>query len=239
MTKQFGIDIYSDGADLKDMQKVANYGFIDGFTTNPSLMKKAGVKDYLTFAKKVVKKFPDLSISFEVFSNDFETIEKEAKIIHALGSNVFVKVPIITVDGKSTASLIKKLSKQGININVTAIATVAQVKEAVHSFAKGTTNIVSIFVGRIADAGMDTTSLVNESVEICKRVPEARLLWASTREVANVYQAAKAGVDIITVPPTILEKLQKVGSSADQVSLKTVKGFAQDIAQLGYSILNK
>lgn len=238
MAKNFGIDIYSDGADIKDMQEVAGYGFVDGFTTNPSLMKKAGVEDYLTFAKSVVNEFPNLPISFEVFSNDFETMEKEAQIIHSLGNNVFVKIPIITVDGQSTAPLISKLSKQGIFVNVTAIATVDQVQEAVKSFAKGTTNLVSIFVGRVADAGLDTSELVNESVSICHNVPEAKLLWASTREVANVYQAAAAGVDIITVPPTILGKLKKVGITAEQVSLNTVEGFAKDISSLGFSILD-
>lgn len=239
MSKQFNIDIYSDGADIKDMKEVNKYGFVDGFTTNPSLMKKAGVKDYLTFAKQVVNEFPNLPISFEVFSNDFETMEKEAQIIHSLGKNVFVKIPIITVDGQSTAPLIKKLSNQGIFVNVTAIATVSQVKTAVEAFAKGTTNLVSIFVGRVADAGMDTTNFVNESVTICKKVPEAKLLWASTREVSNVYQAAKAGVDIITVPPVILGKLRKVGKTAEQVSLSTVEGFAKDISSLGFSILDK
>lgn len=238
MAKKFNIDIYSDGADIQDMEKVIDYGFIDGFTTNPSLMKKAGVKDYLSFAKEVVATFPDLPISFEVFSNDFETMEKEAKIIHSLGSNVFVKIPVITVDGQSTAPLIKRLSDQGIFVNVTAIATVEQVQAAVEAFHEGTTNLVSIFVGRVADAGLDPTDFVKESVAICQKVPAAKLLWASTREVANVYQAAQAGVDIITVPPAILTKLQNVGKTAAEVSLATVKGFEKDISSLGFSILD-
>lgn len=233
------IDVYSDGADIKDMKKMAELDFVTGFTTNPTLMKKAGVTDYMSFAREVVQEFPDKSISFEVFSNDFETMEKEAQIIHKLGKNVFVKIPIITVEGKSTASLINKLSDQGIYINVTAIATLDQVKECVDAFAPGTKNLVSVFAGRVADTGVDPASFVKESAAICKEKDEAYLLWASTREVLNIFQAQELGCDIITVPPAIIEKLNsKVGKSQFDVSLDTVKGFEKDIKSLGFSILN-
>lgn len=232
------IDVYSDGADIKDMKEMEKFNFVTGFTTNPSLMKSAGVDDYLAFAKDVVKEFPDKSLSFEVFSNDFETMEKEAQVIHQLGSNVYVKIPIITVEGKSTASLIKKLSNQGIFINVTAIATIDQVKDCVAAFAPGTKNLVSVFAGRVADTGTDPTEFVKQSAEICGNVKEAYLLWASTREVINVFQAQELGCDIITVPPAVLKKLSKVGKSQFDVSLDTVKGFAKDIETLGYSILS-
>ncbi|KRM88750.1 transaldolase [Liquorilactobacillus vini] len=233
----FKIKIYSDGADIRDMREAAKNDFLSGFTTNPSLMKKAGVKDYLTFAKEVVKEFPDYSISFEVFSNDHDTMLKEAELLHSLGKNVYVKIPIITTEGKSTASIIKYLSEKGVSINVTAIATIDQVKEAVASFAPGTKNIVSIFVGRVADTGTDPTEFVKESVAATKDHPEAQLLWASTREVINIFQAQELGVDIITVPPTIIKKLANVGKSAEKVSLDTVLGFEKDIKASGLKIL--
>ncbi len=232
------IEVYSDGADLDDMKEMAKLSFVTGFTTNPSLMKRAGIDNYLAFAKEVVQTFPDKSISFEVFGNDFATMEKEARIIHGLGENVFVKIPIITVEGKSTAPLIQKLSAQGIYINVTAIATLDQVKDCVSVFAPGTKNLVSIFVGRVADTGTDPTDFVKQSAAICGKVKEAYLLWASTREVINVFQAQELGCDIITVPPAILKKLSHIGKSQFDVSLDTVKGFAKDIQSLGYSILN-
>lgn len=237
MAKNFKIKIFSDGADINDMKKVTQYGFISGFTTNPSLMKRAGVKDYLSFAKQVVKEFPDLSISFEVFGTDIKTMKKEADIIKNLGKNVFVKIPIITTSGESTAPLIKDLSNNGVQVNVTAVSTTKEVQTAVDSFAPGTNNYVSIFVGRVADTGVDPTDFVKKSVDIVSQRKEAQLLWASTREVINVYQAQKLGVDIITVPPAILGKLAKVGKSQYQVSLDTVKGFKKDSDSLGFSIL--
>ncbi|WP_332237281.1 transaldolase [Sporolactobacillus sp. KGMB 08714] len=233
----FKIQIYSDGADIADMREVAKNDFVSGFTTNPSLMKRAGITDYLTFAKQVVAEFPDYSISFEVFSNSQAAMLKEAELLHSLGKNVYVKIPIITTDGKSTAPLIHKLSDKGISINVTAIATIAQVKETVAAFAPGTKNIVSIFVGRVADTGVDPTEFVQQSVSIVKEHPEANLLWASTREVLNIFQAQRLGVDIITVPPTIIKKLTNVGKSAQQVSLETVLGFEKDIKASGLKIL--
>lgn len=235
---KLNIEIYSDGANIADMRNVAKNDFVSGFTTNPSLMKKAGITDYMTFAKKVVAEFPNHAISFEVFSNNPEIMLKEAKLLHSLGKNVYVKIPIITTDGKSTVGLIKQLSGNGISINVTAITTLDQVKDAVDAFAKETKNIVSIFVGRIADTGADTTDFVNQSVAITKEHPEAQLLWASTREVQNILQAQQMGVDIITVPPTIINKfVANRGKSAQQVSLDTVLGFEKDIKASGLSIL--
>ncbi|WP_332239107.1 transaldolase [Sporolactobacillus sp. KGMB 08714] len=232
------IDVYSDGADIEDMKEMAKLNYVTGFTTNPTLMKKAGVTNYMTFAREVVKTFPDKSLSFEVFSNDFETMEKEAQIIHKLGNNVFVKIPIITVEGKSTAPLIKRLSDQGIFINVTAIATLDQVKDCVSAFAAGTKNLVSVFAGRVADTGTDPSQFVQKSAEICRSKDEAYLLWASTREVLNIFQAQELGCDIITVPPAIIKKLKNLGKSQFDVSMDTVKGFEKDIKSLGFSILS-
>ncbi|EJE97938.1 transaldolase [Liquorilactobacillus mali] len=237
MINSFKIKVYSDGADIDDMREVAKNKFVSGFTTNPSLMKKAGITDYMVFAKKVVSEFPHYSVSFEVFSNDQAGMLKEAELLHSLGKNVYVKIPVITTDGKSTASLIKKLSEKGVSLNVTAIAMIDQVKETVAAFAPGTTNIVSIFVGRVADTGADPTEFVQQSVDIVKKHPEANLLWASTREVLNIFQAQKMGVDIITVPPTIIKKLTNVGKTAQQVSLGTVLGFEKDIKASGLKIL--
>lgn len=238
MDPEFDIEVYSDGAIIEDMREVAKHDYVTGFTTNPSLMKKAGITNYMEFAKQVVSEFPDYSISFEVFGNDHATMKKEALKISALGDHVFVKIPIILADGSSNADLIKDLSGAGVKVNVTAIATVDQVKETLESVSEDVPSIVSIFVGRVADTGQDTTDFVAQSVALTNKHPQAKLLWAATREVINIFQAQKAGVDIITVPPTILAKLAKVGKSSQQVSIDTVKGFDKDISSLGFSILD-
>lgn len=238
MANGFDIEVYSDGAVIDDMREVAQADYVTGFTTNPSLMKKAGITNYLEFTKQVLKEFPDYPISFEVFGNDNETMEKEAKIITALGDNVFVKIPIILADGSSNGQLINTLSHAGIKLNITAITTIEQVKDALDNLDDNVDSIISIFVGRVEDAGHYTQDFVQQSVELTSQHPKAKLLWASTREVANVYEAARAGVDIITVPPTILAKLAKVGKTPEQVSIDTVKGFDKDIAELGFSILD-
>lgn len=237
-TPTFKTKIYSDGADLEDMKAINQNEFVTGFTTNPSLLKKAGVTDYLAFAKKAVATFPDESISFEVFSNDFDTMLKEAKLLHEIGPHVYVKIPIRTTAGDSTANLIHELTADGVQVNVTAIATTEQVKETVAAIAPGTPSIVSIFVGRVADTGVDPMSFVKESVALTADRPEVELLWASTREIYNIIQADALGVDIVTVPPTILAKLvSKYGQTGDEVTMNTVKGFEADIKATGLKIL--
>ncbi|RYM05759.1 transaldolase [Sporolactobacillus sp. THM7-7] len=232
------VKIYADGAVLDDMLDAYHAGFVSGFTTNPSLMKKAGITDYVGFAKEVLEKIPDLPISFEVFADDFDTMEKEARKIHSLGKNVYVKIPIQNTKGESAIPLISKLSEDGINLNVTAILTVPQVEQTVHAFAPGTDNIVSVFAGRIADTGRDPLPYMQRSVALCDTRPEANLLWASSREVINVFQAEQLGVDIITCTPAIISKLKgNIGKPLDTVSLDTVKGFNKDIKALGFSIL--
>lgn len=234
---ELNVKIYADGADLKDMLSAYESGFVSGFTTNPSLMKKAGVKDYVVFAKEVVEKIPDLPLSFEVFADDFETMEKEAEKIHSFGKNVFIKIPITNTKGESSIPLIKKLEDKGYSLNVTAILTLKQVEETVAALNPNVENIVSVFAGRIADVGVDPIPYMKKSVEICKTKKGANLLWASSREVFNVYEADRLGVDIITCTPEIISKLKKVGTPLEQVSLETVKGFNKDIQTLGYSIL--
>lgn len=238
MNKPWAISIYSDGADLGKMKESYASGFVDGFTTNPSLMKAGGVTDYLSFAKEVLTAFPEAPISFEVFGDDAETMKKEALILKDLGEHVFVKIPVIDTKGNSMAPLIKELSELGIKLNVTAITTPDQVRDAVDAFKEGTTNIVSIFVGRLNDVGTDTDDFVRESREICDTKPGSLLLWASTREVYNIVQADHLGCDIITVPPQIIGKLKNLGKSAGEISLDTVKAFQKDISELGFSILD-
>ena len=229
---------YADGADIEGMKAQYAKGYVKGFTTNPSLMKKAGVKDYVSFAKDVVKAIPDLPLSFEVFGDDFDTMEKEAKVIAALGKNVYVKIPIMLTNGTSTAPLIKKLSSAGIQLNVTAIFTVEQVKEAVDAFTEGVSNIVSVFAGRLADTGNDPISVMKETAKICKTKKGVMSLWASTREVWNIVEADECGCDIITVPNSVLDKLPTWGRTPMEGSLDTVTTFAKDIKALGFSILS-
>lgn len=232
------IKLYADGANINDMLSVYKEGLVDGFTTNPSLMKKAGIKDYKEFAKNVVNEIPDLSISFEVFSDDFEIMEKEALILKEFGENVFVKIPIQNSKGESSIPLIKKLSNEGVNLNITAIYTIEQVKETVEAVSENAKTYVSVFAGRLADAGIDPIPVIKESVEICHSKKNVELLWASTREVFNIFEAERLGVDIITVPNDIINKYKKVGKTPEQLSLDTVVTFAKDIQELGYSIID-
>ncbi len=231
------IKIYADGADVNTMKEAAKSGKVDGFTTNPSLMKKAGVTDYKAFAKQVVENITDVSVSFEVFGDDMETMEKEAKIISELGKNVFVKIPIVNTQGESMIPLIKKLSAAGINVNVTAIYNIEQVKAVVDCVTLGQA-YASIFVGRLTDNGHKYFEFVEESVKLCQTNPKVELLWASTREVLNIAQAEEMGVDIITVPQAMIDKYFAPQKSTEELSIDTVKGFAKDISSLGFSILD-
>lgn len=233
------VKIYADGAVINDMLAAYETGFVTGFTTNPSLMKKAGVTDYVAFAGKVVKAIPDLPLSFEVFADDFDTMEKEAEKIHALGKNVFIKIPITNTKGESSIPLIQKLEDKGYSLNVTAIFTTKQVEETVAALNPEVENIVSVFAGRIADSGADPIPYMKKAVEICHAKKNAQLLWASTREAFNVYEADRIGVDIITCPPAVIEKLKHAGKTLEQLSLETVIGFNKDIKKLGFSILTE
>ncbi|HCZ46377.1 transaldolase [Brochothrix thermosphacta] len=232
-----GIKVFADGAELDKMVASYKAGEVSGFTTNPSLMKKAGITDYNEFAKAAVTAIPDMPLSFEVFADDFETMEKEARKIATFGDNVFVKIPITNTKGESSIPLIKKLSSEGVSLNVTALLTLEQVQDTVDALTPGTNNIVSVFAGRVADTGVDPTELMVKSLEMCKQKPGAELLWASTRELINIIQAKDIGVDIITVPPAIIGKIKDIGKDLNQVSLDTVIGFNNDIKALGYSIL--
>jgi len=230
------ITLYADGADIEGMKEEYKKGIVKGFTTNPTLMKKAGVKDYITFAKEALKEIPDLPISLEVFADDFDKMEEEAKVLASLSENVFVKIPITNSKGESSIPLIKKLSAQGIKLNVTAMFTVKQVRETVDAFTEGTENIVSVFAGRIMDAGVDAVPIMKEVNEIIKSKPGTMSLWASCREVYNIVQADESGTDIVTVTNDLLKKLSNLGKDLDQFSLETVQMFVKDGQSLGYSI---
>ncbi|KRM78549.1 translaldolase [Lapidilactobacillus dextrinicus DSM 20335] len=234
---EFKIAIYADGASVDGMVEAREKWPVSGFTTNPSLMKKAGVTDYVQFAKEALTAVQGMPLSFEVFSDDFEKMEKEAERISSLGSNVFVKIPITNTKGESSVPLIKKLSSRGIQVNVTAILTLNQVKDVVKVLSPDTKNIISVFAGRIADTGVDPMPLMKEAVTITSNYPQADLLWASCREVFNIFQAQELGVDIITVTNAVLNKLSMVGKDLNQLSLETVQGFYKDVKALGFSII--
>ena len=237
MTQELTIKVYADGAEIDKMVAAYETGKITGFTTNPSLMKKAGITSYTDFAKAALEKITDLPISFEVFADDFETMEKEAEKIARFGKNVYVKIPITNTKGESAVPLIKKLSEKGLSLNVTAILTIQQVEETVAAFKEGTTNIVSVFAGRAADTGVDPMPLMQASAKECHTKPGTELLWASSREVLNIFQAQEAGADIITCTPEIINKMSMIGMDLNELSLDTVRMFNRDIKTLGYSIL--
>lgn len=237
MTK-LNVKVFVDGADIEEMKSAYKNQLVDGFTTNPSLMAKAGVTDYKAFAEEVVSEIPDASISFEVFADDLPTMEKEAEILKQYGDNVFVKIPIVTTTGESTLPLIKRLSSKQVRLNVTAVYTIEQVKAITDAVTEGVPTYVSVFAGRIADTGIDPLPLMKESVKVTHSKEGVQLLWASCREVYNVIQADEIGADIITCPADVVKKVNNnLGRDIGELSVDTVKGFAKDIQSSGLSIL--
>lgn len=231
------IKIFADGANLEDMLSVYHKGVVRGFTTNPSLMKKAGVQDYKDYARNVLQHIPDDPVSFEVFSDDFVTMEKEAETLSKLGDNVYVKIPVMNTKGESSVPLIQKLSSQGCKLNITAIFTLEQTTNVINALSAETPAIVSVFAGRIADTGVDAYVLMKEAAKICMAKPKAELLWASCREFYNIMEAEKSGCHIITVPNEILAKSKNYGKDLEAYSLETVQGFYKDASGLGFTIL--
>lgn len=231
------VSIYADGADVKGMLEMKEKGYIKGFTTNPTLMKKAGVKDYISFAKEVLSKINDVPVSFEVFSDDFDTMEKEAKKLSSLGNNVYVKIPVMNTKGEASYELVRKLSAEGMHLNVTAVFTMDQVTQVVNALNEEVETIVSLFCGRIADAGVDAREYSKQAAAICSKKRGVSLLWASCREVYNIVEADQSGADIITVPNDILKKIGNMGKDLEQFSRETVQMFSDDGKSLGFSIL--
>jgi transaldolase len=236
-SKSLRIKLFQDGAELASMVAAKERGLVSGFTTNPTLMRKAGVTDYKDFAQKAIKAIPDLPISFEVFSDDFETMEREAREIVSWGGDTYVKIPITNTKGETAAPLIKKLSAEGFSLNVTALFTLDQVEAVASAADEKSRTIVSIFAGRIADTGIDPVSVMRMSAERLKKLPKAELLWASPREVLNVVQAEECGCHIITATADIIAKVSLFGKDLHQYSLETVKMFYEDARAAAYKLV--
>lgn len=231
------IKIFQDGADLQQMIAAKRRGDVQGFTTNPTLMKKAGLTDYKAFALKVIEAIPDMPISFEVFSDDFYTMEREAREIVSWGGDPYAKIPITNTRGESAGPLIKKLSEEGVSLNVTAILTLEQVDVVARNANPDARTVVSVFAGRIADTGRDPIPVMTEALRRLERLPGAELLWASPREVLNVFQAEECGCHIITATPDILAKLSLRGKDLNEYSLETVKMFYNDAVAAGFKLV--
>ena len=230
------VKIYADGAKLDDMLAASKSGNISGLTTNPTLMRQAGITDYVAFAKSVLVQITEFPISFEVFADDFPTMEKQGREIASWGKNVYVKIPVTNTKGETAAPLIAKLAKDGVKLNVTAILTLDQVREVVNALDANVPAVVSVFAGRIADTGQDPVPLMKEALKICAAKPKAELLWASPREVLNIYQADEIGCHIITVTPDLIKKLALKGKDLAKYSLETVEMFYRDATAAGFSI---
>jgi transaldolase len=230
-----GIAIYADGANLKEILHLNKFSFIKGFTTNPTLMKQSGVKDYKRFAIDLLSKIKDKPISFEVFADDLKNMEIQAKEIAKWGKNINIKIPITNTKGKSTIGLIKKLSEENIICNVTAIFTFKQL----HSLMKKVGNkkiILSVFAGRIADTGVDPEIIIKKCSVFLKKYKKAKLLWASTREIYNIFQAHRSGCQIITVPNNLIFKLNNLNKDLELFSKETVEMFYNDAKSAGFKI---
>lgn len=230
------VKLYADGAEKEGMLNLYRENVVKGFTTNPSLMAKVGIKDYRAFAKDIVSTIKDRSISFEVFSDDLNEMERQAGEIKTWGENVYVKIPITNTKGECCLGLVRKLTDQGVNLNVTALMTIEQVQGTVKALKGGAPSIVSVFAGRIADTGRCPMPLMCIAADVCSAEPKAELLWASTREVLNIFQADMAGCKIVTVPHDILKKLSGIGRDLNALSLDTVKTFYKDSTTAGFKL---
>jgi transaldolase len=230
------VKVFADGADLTEIRGLAANPVIQGFTTNPTLMRKAGIDDYEAFARDVVIETGDRPISFEVFSDEFEEMHRQALKIASWGEHVNVKVPVTNTRGESTSALVRELAESGVRCNVTALMTPAQVEVVTEALAPGPTAFVSVFAGRIADTGRDPMPIMRECLDIMASVPALELIWASPRELLNVFQADELGCHVITATPDVLKKLGLVGKDLQEYSLETVKMFHADAAAAGYQV---
>ncbi len=230
------ISLYADGADIGDMVAARDSGIVKGFTTNPTLMRKCGVTDYESFARDALKAVGGMPISFEVFADEFDEMERQARRIATWGDAVFVKIPVTNTSGESAVPLIRRLSASGVKLNITAILTLEQVRAVVEALDPEVAAVITVFAGRIADTGRDPIPLMTEARALARRKPKAMLLWASPRELLNIFQADACGCDIITVTWDIIKKLSMVGKSLDELSLDTVKMFYNDAAAAGFHL---
>lgn len=235
--QQLPIRIFADGADRAGMIRLNENPLISGLTTNPTLMRKAGISDYEAFALDVLSAIKAKPISFEVFSDDFEEMKRQARKISSWQENVYVKIPVTNTKGESSAHIVRELSKEGVRLNVTALLTLRQVEEVVDALDPDVPAVISVFAGRIADTGHDPEPIMREAVAVAARRPKAELLWASVREVLNIFQAARSGCHIVTVPHDILGKaLSLAGTDHGTLSLDTVKMFANDAQAAGFTV---
>jgi transaldolase len=226
--------IFADGADLAGMLEMAHKPYIAGFTTNPTLMRKAGITDYRAFAMQVVRMIPDKPISFEVFSDEFSEMERQAREIAAWGREVYVKIPVTNTRGESACALIERLAAEGVKLNVTALMTVSQVREVSSALRDGALSYISVFAGRVADTGRDPVPMMAEALEVMKPFPTQRLIWASPRELLNLFHADSIGCHVITVTNDILKKLALIDKDLLAYSLDTVKMFHDDAKAAGF-----
>ncbi len=228
--------IYCDIADIKTIKYFSKKKIIDGFTTNPSLMRKAGAKDYVMYCKKVLNVCNNKPVSFEVFADDYSTILQQATKINSWGKNIFVKVPVVNSKGKYMGKIIKELNKRKIKINITAVYNATQTKKILNRIDKKTDVIISIFAGRAADAGKDPLPEIKKSIFMSKKFKNVKILWASVREPYNFLQARQIGCQIITIPPSIIEKIEKFGKSFSKLTQETVKTFLTDSKKSNFKI---
>jgi len=236
MIEDLKVKIFADGADVAGIRAMAARPWIRGFTTNPSLMRKAGVSDYAGFARAVLAAVPDRPVSFEVFADEFDEMERQALEIASWGPNVNVKIPVMNTRAEFAGPLVGRLSRAGVQVNVTAVFTPDQVAEVAAHLDAATPAIVSVFAGRIADTGVDPVPIMRESAAILRARPRAELLWASCREVLNVVQANDAGCHIVTVPNDLLAKVSLLGKDYRDYSLETVEMFYKDAKAAGFTI---
>lgn len=231
-----GLKIYGDGASLGDFLRLYSEGSVQGFTTNPSLMARAGVADYEAFARELLTHVRDYPISFEVIADDFPEIRRQALKIASWGENVYVKLPITNTRGESSLPLARELSAAGVKLNITAILTLEQVAAAIDAVSIDTPAIISIFAGRIADTGIDPVPVMAAAVAMASTKPQVEILWASVREVLNLYQAQQCGCHIVTATADVLKKVAQYGKDLDDLSLETVAMFYSDAQSAGYSL---
>ena len=230
------VKLFADGADKAGMLEMYHHPLIQGFTTNPTLMRKADILDYQAFARDIVRAIPDRPISFEVFSDDFGDMAQQARTIAQWGEHVYVKIPVTNTGGESSADLIRALAQAGVKLNVTALMTLEQVQQVSAALADGPPAFVSVFAGRIADTGRDPVPLMAAAVERLRMTPNVELIWASPRELLNIFQADSIGCHIITATNDILAKLRLVGKDLQEYSLETVQMFRDDAVKAGYTL---
>jgi len=238
-TAHLKVKLFADGADLAGIKEMAANPAIKGFTTNPTLMRKAGVSDYKAFALQALQVVRGRPISFEVFADEFGEMGKQAHEIASWGKNIYVKIPVTNTKGELSGPLVERLTRAGIQVNVTALTTVDQVKRVADRLAPETPAIISVFAGRIADTGRDPVPIMAEAVKIMKKKPKSELIWASPRELLNIFQANEIGCHIITATNDILKKLPLIGKDLDAYSLETVEMFHKDAKAAGYSIATR